>query len=322
MSFMLTNFLEGVQNSADSASGDTVCAAAGLPITNDAQVILPTRSWDWPNANANSTPYAQFQFADTIPKSIAGGQEYAASSDSFSSNYKTFLEMIPVDKFPSSSMLQTAKENVAKPTLSPDGTAPPAGWCKVKRSGVYRWAPVWELSISSSDWFNKVQSGEISNPNSFTIDLTSRAERDTYLTSANGSALLPMTSPTGLDFESITISADCWGQVSILPGSWFNSAMIKLGKTFLSDQEVFFGDDGLLRGRVSTMFVAYKVSFKLNSKTTISEAVQTQLDQAKDPQIFGQSVAKKSGGSAEKSVTFSSINQGASIVAAIIESYS
>lgn len=300
-------------------------AAAPAPVTGMNQIILPAITWDWPVATAGSISQEQFQFSDTIPQSVQKATEYAPSAGSFSVNYRTFLEFIDAGKFPVPALLNRAKSAISEPAGSAAGsTNVPPGWTRVTRVGIQRWAPIWTLSRSAFDWTSKVLSGAISNPGSFVVDLRNTAGGDEVLTRTitGTGATGPVPGADGV-FRQVTISAEAWGQISIHPGSWFDSSMLALGRNYVPDADTFFGPAGLLRGRVSAFLVAYKAEFDFAPEKPVDAQLANVLNQRDDIRAFGVPVASDAAVNAgqQATVRLKSTSSAPAIVVAIIERF-
>lgn len=296
------------------------------PITNPSQVVIPVIAWDWPPAMPGTITSEQFRFADMIPLSTQSKTEYAPSSDSFSSNYRAFLDLIDDKKFPWPSLLGSAKAKISVPSGNPPDSPSPPGWTKVLTAGIQRWAPIWELSESAYDWKSKVTSGAISNPGSIVLDLrTGGANTNVLQQKIFGTETLQPLAGSAKAFETIKISAAAWGQVAVYPGSWFDSSMFKFGKKFVVNPTSFFGPSGLLRGRVSAFIVAYEVKFELTAAVPVGASFASTIARGKNLYAFGLPVELPPSGpipsGQETSVHLSSMSQEPSIVAVIIESY-
>ncbi len=226
-----------------------------VPLTTATQIVTPAIVWDWPTATSGSLNFEQIQLSDMMPQSMTAGDEYATSSDSYSGNYRAFLECIDVDKFPASSILENAKEMIKKPTGSPSSSQCKEGWTMVRKAGIFRWTPIWSLSDTAQHWTSKVKSGVISNAGSFSLNLR---QHTNPIVGVRENKRETIKQP---DFKKVTISAEAWGQIIISPGAWYNSSLVKLGKPCVKDPDVFFGENGLLRGRVASFLVAYKPQF-------------------------------------------------------------
>ncbi len=300
-------------------------AAQPAPITTSSQIVIPTIAWDWPVATSGSIAVEQFQFADFIPQSTSEATEYAASSDSFSSNYRSFLEFIDTGKFPSQQMLADAKEKIRIPQGDPStSSSVPPGWTKITRAGIQRWAPIWGLSRSAQDWTSGVHSGAISNPGSVVVELeNARNGNEVLKHKVAGTAAFQSLPGAQAAFQRVTISAKAWGQIAISPGTWFNSGLLRLGEKYVDDPEVFFGPTGLLRGRVSAFIVAYKAEFDFSSTTAVDTQLAGALSDGEDLQAFGIPVEATGPISAEQqtSIRLKSTDPAPSIVLAVLERF-
>lgn len=156
---------------------------------------LPNTPWDWPHNTGSMAPEL-FRFADTIPASITPNTQYAPSSDSFATNYRSFLEFIDARRFPDPAALATAKACIR-----------------------------------------------------------------------------------------------AWGQLALATGSWYNSALMQLGRPYVPNAGTFFGPGCLLRGRVSGFLAAYQAKYRYAAPGPIGARLATDLNRAGRISAFGQPVA-------------------------------
>ena len=299
--------------------------ATAAPITNANQIVMPSITWDWPTATSGTISLQEYLFADSVPQSIAGATEYAASADSFSTSYRTFLEFIDAKKFPSADMLAEAKRKIALPAGDPSisSTVPP-GWTKVTRAGVQRWAPIWTTSKSPSAWLNTVLANPSGQEKSITVPLRSNSSQEEFLTiGSTGSGDQASVPGAGTAFNKVVVSAKAWGQIAIYPGTWFNSGMLKLGKKYVVDADSFFGPSGILRGRVSAFVVAYDAKFDFESTKPLAANLKSAITGGKNLQAFGVPVTPDTPATAasQNSVVLKSTSAKPTIVLAILESF-
>lgn len=253
------------------------------PIITNTQLCYPAQVWDWKVTAIGSISEKQFLFADTIPMSDEYGDLYQPSSNSFSDNYRTFLSFIPEDKFPSKDLLTDAKNKIKLPTGNVADSKTPPGWTKVITEGILRWKPDWIVDPSAYSWQQKVQSGSIKNPATIKIRINKEDnEKNILLESDEGTQ-----NKVYSNFQVVSIKAEAWGQIPIIPGSWFSSAMITLGKNYLSNSEDFFGSKGLLKARITGFYVAYKPSFEFASNQPVHSDTLNSLAKKNSFNILG-----------------------------------
>ena len=99
---------------------------------------------------------------------------------------------------------------------------------------------------------------------------------------------------SNINFQKVVIKAKSWGQISITPGSWYDSSIISLASSSLSAQlyKQFFGPDGLLASRVSSFYVAYQVEITFFTQGMNQSDIKN-LYQSSDIQALGISVKPK-----------------------------
>jgi len=252
-------------------------------ITNG-QLVYPSLSWDWPVVTVNTISESQYNFSDTIPKQVQAEVIYESSADSFSSNYRMFLDTINEESFPYPKALTDARKLMTAP--DPEATSAPEGWTHVSVAGILRWRPIWTLSTSSYDWQNQVKTGAVDNPGSIEIDLT---ETPTGVLDAASDVNVN----TGLlkhlneSFTTVTMTAKAWGQIVVHPGAWYQASMLKMGRDHLPNPDDFFGPSGLLRGRVSTFIVAQDVTFSFSSNEKLTKDDKPTMSNADSLRVLG-----------------------------------
>jgi hypothetical protein len=286
------------------------------------QMVMPAVVWDWADPVAGTATDAQFRFADTVPQTTADGALYLPSSRSFSQGYRAFLECIDATKFPSPALLSRAMQSAALPTGSPASEPTPPGWTKVTVAGYAQWSPIWDLPNCAAAWVTAVANGSINNPGSILIALAEAgtADRATLpLLSARNSSGAALVLPTA-SFTSVRITAPCWGQIPIYPGSWFDPAMVALGRPCVPNAAAFFGPAGLMACRVASFYVAWKPIFEFSANEPVSKALQQTLASASSAQALGVSVqASAASGSGGNALRLMGTDVSPVIVAVVIE---
>jgi hypothetical protein len=256
------------------------------------QMVIPAVVWDWPDPVLGTATDAQFRFADTVPHTAIDGALYLPSSRSFSQGYRAFLECIDASKFPSPALLSRAIHSASLPTGSPASERTPPGWTKVTVAGYAQWSPIWDLPNCAAAWLDAVASGSINNPGSIRIALAEAGTADSAAPpplSARDNSGAALELPTA-SFTSVRITAPCWGQIPIYPGSWFDPAMVALGRTCVPNAAAFFGPAGLMACRVASFYVAWKPVFEFSANEPVPHDLQQTLASASSVQALGISV--------------------------------
>ncbi len=298
---------------------------SATPLTGRNQVLVPSQNWDWSTSATGSIPTNQFYLADNLPQSTQNGGEFASSSDSFSKNYRLFLNMIDVATFPASVGLQQAKQRITAPTSSPaSGTAPP-GWTKIMPAGVLRWAPNWVASQTSKSWTNEAITKPPQRPQTIRISLNTGGQP-----SAVARDLItnhPATQPEHLlrTFSAVSITAKNWGKITLSPGDWFESGLLQVGQSYMKNPEMFFGASGLLRGRVSAFYVGFDVSLKFSGNQNLTQSQQTSITQNRNLELLGIPLALDQTNSdltgSMPTITYAQTQKSPEIIAVEIETY-
>tara|TARA_R110000868_G_scaffold4656_25_gene29029 strand:+ start:780 stop:1859 length:1080 start_codon:yes stop_codon:yes gene_type:complete len=260
---------------------------AAIPLTGRNQVLVPSQDWDWTTAASGSIPTNQFYLADTLPQSTENGSEFAASSDSFSKNYRLFLDMIDLSTFPSAVNLQLAKNRIIAPSGTPAGGTAPPGWTKIMRSGVLRWAPNWIASDTCKNWTNQAVTKPPSKPQTITISLGSGTQQSAIAADliANHPSLQPETLLR--TFNSVAITAQNWGKITLTPGEWFESGLLQIGQSYMKNPAMFFGSSGLLRGRVSAFYVGFNVTLKFSGEKNLTSSQRSSITKSQNVELLG-----------------------------------
>lgn len=312
------------RSSASSSPRATTAARRVLPLSGRNQPLIPAQDWDWTVAAPGQIASQQFLLADNLPQSVAAGTEYAASSGSFSENYRLFLDMINADTFPAAAQLTKARRLVAEPTDLPSGGTAPRGWVRVDRSGVLRWAPNWITSDSCQRWTTRANASP-SQPQTITIPLKNRQVAGNLI-AEGGQASAQTGAATLLSaFSTLSVTAAAWGKITFTPGDWFVSSMLLLGQNYISKPATFFGPKGLLRGRVSAFYVGLDVSITISGQTALSDAKKQSISSDPNLKIMGVEVAldatASSLDSTKPTVTYKQTQTTPQIVAVEIETY-
>lgn len=260
---------------------------ASIPLTGRNQVLVPAQEWDWTTTAAGSIPTNQFNLADTLPQSTENGSEFAASSDSFSKNYRLFLDLIDSSEFPSAANLQLAKNRITPPTGSPAGGTAPPGWTKVMRSGVLRWAPNWLASDTSKNWTNQAVTRPPGQPQTITISLGSAGQQHAVAADLIGTPRSVLPETLLRTFSTVAITAQNWGKITLTPGEWFESGLLQIGQSYMKNPATFFASSGLLRGRVSAFYVGFNVSLKFSGDKNLTSTQRSSITTNQKVELLG-----------------------------------
>lgn len=283
-------------------------------LTTPAQLLVPANTWDWAVAPDGTILLQQFQFADFMPQSAQSGVMYTASANSFTENYRTLLEIIP-NSFPQN-LLNSAKAEIAVPTGNPANDPTPSGWTKVTDGGgIIRWEPIYSLSTSASQWKLEVQTGVIDNPGTIVINLDKNQNLPVLADNPDG-----INNSSSLDssvFEKVSITAASWGQITISPGSWYNSGVVTLSKTYVPKTTF----SSLLSARVSAFYVAYKPVFNFSSSTPVDQTVMKEISTTPELYALGIKVRAGQPSNNAKSINLTSTSPDPSIVAVVVETF-
>lgn len=239
-----------------TAVADLVTAAQPSALDpDDVHLLVPAESWDWEVMPTGETPAAQIGFCDTMPASCTPGSQYAASSDSFSDAYATFLDLL-VD-FTPANRLAAAQARVAPPPGDPASSVSPPGWTKTEDgAGMLRWALDWIVPTTPSEWMIEEAAG-----GSATRTFQPGAPASVQLLDAAGDVTDTVaTAPA----EPLSMSGSGWSRVPVYPGSWYSGSVVGLGQDgpFAGGRkpDAVVGPAGILRCRVAELIVAEQVS--------------------------------------------------------------
>lgn len=242
-------------------------AAADLPRT--VQVLEEAIPWTWPQMGPNQLSLQQFYFSDTQPQDCADGASFRTSSSSVSGAYSSFLQLIDAKKFTPSDLLIKALVAATPPSRPPaDGGRFP-GWIAVPNSGgLLDYRPEYSVALTPSEW---------------------RATFGSPVTAAGSPRAFVVQSPhvTALDgqISAAEISATSVVRVPIYPGAWYSDWMVVLAADgpFAEGvgSDMVIGDKGILRCRITEMFIASGLSA---SVTVPDDAVPAMADHVATPQ--------------------------------------
>lgn len=248
------------------------------------QMLTPIVPWDWPEPAIGTMSYQQYVYADSTPASIAPSVSYSATATSLSRTYRTFLELLDIDKFPLQSDLNEMRTRCKPPIGSPSNMIAPEGWASTPDStGINRWRMAYGISMTPQQWIAQISGGggrasQLSLPitSETSLNITDAYGRQQSL-SLHGQA------------NAVVISASALTQITVTPGAWFEASMLKLGRVgpFVSDITSDKAYDGMLTGRVSAIIVAYNPSLQILVPTTLNRDTNTALGSATTVEIGG-----------------------------------
>ncbi len=238
------------------------------PSLPSAQLVMPTIPWDWPPAPVGTMLNSATQLADTMPISSLTETYYQPSANVFSQNYRTYLSLVNGTSQPIKRLVKQARHKITVPSGNPANDPKPPGWSPEKVNGILRWCPAWVFSDTATDWQQKVHDGSIRNPGTVTIKLRKGASQQRLLVTKKLGSTVTVPLDADANFEKVVIEASAWGQISINPGSWYDSSIIALTSNELSPalRKKFFATTGLLASRVSSFYVAYKVKINFHGE--------------------------------------------------------
>lgn len=261
------------------------------------QLLEPAIEWNWEVTAIGITPREQYEFSDHIPQSCEPSAQFFSSSNSFSDNYRTFLDVL-AHNFQPSTILSDAKSKIQEPATPPADTSNvPDGWTKVyDGAGILRWRPDWILSAHPEDWKSRVLtntqfSGTINLIdtilNSNNNDLNNQPILKYKGNNSNWQSIFPQPE----QMNKLEIYAEAWDRIQIYPGRWYNSSIIGLGKNgpFISNyhNSDIFGDTGLLKCRVSEFVVVYQPQLMMNVSNSFVEMYGQELLNTTELQVAG-----------------------------------
>ncbi len=245
-------------------------------------LLVPAQRWDWEATLAGQTPTAQIELCDTMPASCASGSDYAASSDSFSDAYTTFLELLT--GFSPASRLAEARAALARPPGDPASSTNPSGWTKtLDGAGMLRWALDWILATTPTRWIRQRSGGHLSRSTLDAPVMLRLLDGEHAASPATATAPTPRSTdggaskvvaiPTIAD-EPLSVSGAGWSRVPVYPGSWYSSSVVGLARDGPFDggraPERVVGPTGILRCRVAEMIVAERVSVTASLASTLT----------------------------------------------------
>jgi len=310
------------------------------PVTGEFQFLVPNQLWNWEKPLAGGLPYQMVNFCNTVPNSCNPFGSFEASSEQFYDNYNVFINLL-APGFQPSEILADVKKIARKPSGQPSSEPVPPGWARVKDSaGLIRWEPLWSISMWPSEWKLDVEKNG-GNSSGIRIPLESQEaflSVDNDTTTDKTIPLLPN------QVQQVEIKAKAWNRVSITPGEWYDSGIIKaaqitngpfLGTGHQSDE--FFGPGGLLTCRITEFIIAMEPELTIKAGTEFINSYGDALSKASLVQIpelgfqFNQSmkndgkavdVDHHSTGSEKTEYSVVSSNAGIQIIAVVVNKLS
>lgn len=226
--------------------------------------------WNWAPTAAGMMDRALFDFCDTIPLSDVHGAPFFSGSESFSGNYRAFVQAIdtPGAFGPT---IRDAVARIAEPAENAFTTPP--GWARVAVNGINEWRPVWSPQLSPHEWITAVAESDPA-PRTIRFDFS---DAETVPRPPLDAPWLSLESIAGSSVRRISITAKAWGRIAVAPGDWFNAALVSLAAQGVSfppwTPELLFGPRGLLRSRISEFFVAYAPEVSMTVSNEVAEKV-------------------------------------------------
>ncbi len=257
----MNNFIQQYTSQLQQLTEKNRTDKSSATVLPSAQLVMPTIAWDWPPASIGMMTNNSFEFADGMPASCQSEVIYQPSADSFTDNYRSFLALVKGSNQALTRMIRQARRKIAIPAGNPANDPTPSGWTIAKINGLIRWRPVWNFSDTAHDWLQKVQSGRINNPGTITIKLDNQNQPSDLLVTKKSASSRSEPVNSKLNFTQVVIEAKSWGQISINPGSWYDSAILALTASELSPElhNTYFGHNGLLSCRLASFYVAYQI---------------------------------------------------------------
>jgi hypothetical protein len=236
------------------------------PLVVSQQLLIPSKTWDWTEAQTGFLPKTMINFVDTLPASCAQTANFNFSSNRLFENYSILLDLVD-DSFQPRAALVAAKKSIQRPSFSPvsDNDAP-LGWAKtLDGGGIIRWTPSYNISIWPEKWLTEVKS-QGGNPQTIRIPIVSNTQKSLQLTTENSvSKKVSLINKNNY----LEIKALAWNRVKVTPGNWFNSGLVQLLKNHQGgfsggyNRDSLFGTKGLLNCRITEILVAYKPQMTL-----------------------------------------------------------
>ena len=235
------------------------------------QPMAPVRVWSWPVDPNGTTSNKKWFFCDTIPKSWGDMVPFRQGAQSFTSNYQTFLESLDPEVLETPLKLARQKLRDASRTrvLISESTAQERlAWVATSTP------PAFMTSVAGS------------RPQSISLPVPAKKHGDLPLvqgTQDNGTVRLDD------HFETVTITADGFGNVQLSPDGWYDSGLIRSARmipgAFKKGYSAerggggvwFFGEGGLLQSRSVSLLVAAnpRVVAELRTGREVASAVRS-----------------------------------------------
>lgn len=187
-------------------------AAPAAP-TTDLQPLSPAVPWDWPVDGSGTTSSAKWTFCDTMPASWGGGAVYARGTESFTSNYRAFLDALdPARLGDRVKAARAALDDASNQTTVLFAETPPAA------------RPAWLASQTPVQFAASVAGAK---PRTIELPVAADDRAPQLVVGLGGSG------PTALDahFTHVVITADGFGAVTLSPSGWYDSGLVSSART-------------------------------------------------------------------------------------------
>lgn len=233
------------------------------------QPLDPAIAWDWPNLGPNQISLQQWNFCDTQPASSAAGQTFASGTGSFSDAYRAFLELVDPATFVPVSMLTSARDAAAFPTVPVGSGVGSPGFIVVPNSGgVGQFKPEWLISMTPGQWAIDQASG-------FHYD--AGALSGFFRGTSEVAALDARRRDTTLNVTDLA-------RVLVYPGAWYSDSFVRLAATgpFVGARPPrdVVGPGGILRCRVTEFLVAAEFAASATFDPSDAQALMQHLASA------------------------------------------
>jgi hypothetical protein len=252
-------------------------------LSTKALAVIPPIAWDWPKMDALVSP-EQYNFADFMPVSPETAEVLTRSSSKFSSNYKSFIEVLDPAAPPSSVITQAmdAYNNLDYRT-----------WVLYPTRPVSK-EPSYDIQ-NYQDWLDGM-TPQVAPEADRTVTwqgMPPPQSEPGLLASSDENGWTETTLSDAL--QQLSTTAQAWGRIPISPAPWFDSGFvgIKANGPYLTGYSrcqqgnavYFFGPGGLLYSRVSELIVAYKPTVTLTVNGQLSPIDSQRVSSALEVRI-------------------------------------
>ncbi len=232
---------------------------------------------------------------ENAPEAASWNEKIKKTTENFNNAQNLVLEL---EKASMPHTLQQATDAIKMPSGDPASSTAPRGWTKVPDSdGIIRWQPSWNIETSGSDWRAELTKGSIG---AFTVKLDAQdstsdlnkswaggsAGYDAFFWGVSGGGGWQKMDLTKSDKSvTATISVKSSTRVKVNPGDWYDGGFMSdvakgsqgaegegytIAKPWVAKGKTnsLFGQDGILKSRVSELFVVHKPSFKIEMSSS------------------------------------------------------